>query len=249
MRVYIAGPMTGYKNFNREAFHKAEEELKREGHTVLNPAVLPDGLTQPHYMDICMAMIRCVDAIYMLKGWQRSAGAKAELALAEKLGHAVIFQRQTVSNQWRPDICPITGRAFFMWIEHPKLGNVPTYGGPLDSYTIPTKDSDGEFSCERYDHDFGGWVESECLGLYLIDDEEQCRVYELEERVKELEAREVHLPTRYGLRYGHPINADERHVMIPKENGCWIYLADLEHVLRVAGIRIKGEEHGNQTRR
>ncbi|EOT3323926.1 hypothetical protein ACLAFL_005148, partial [Escherichia coli] len=107
----------------------------------------------------------------------------------------------------------------------------------------------GEFSCERYDHDFGGWVESECLGLYLIDDEEQCRVYELKERVKELEAREVHLPTRYGLRYGHPINADERHVMIPKENGCWIYLADLEHVLRVAGIRIKGEEHGNQTRR
>ena len=40
VRVYIAGPMTGYKNFNREAFHKAEEELKREGHTVLNPAVL-----------------------------------------------------------------------------------------------------------------------------------------------------------------------------------------------------------------
>ncbi|EEU1876901.1 TPA: hypothetical protein JXT23_002218 [Escherichia coli] len=92
-----------------------------------------------------------------------------------------------MNNQWRPDICPITGRAFFMWIEHPKLGNVPTYGGPLDSYTIPTRDSDGEFSCERYDHDFGGWVESECLGLYLIDDKEQCRVYELEERIAELE--------------------------------------------------------------
>ncbi|EOT7937581.1 hypothetical protein ACKY21_005007, partial [Escherichia coli] len=27
-------------------------------------------------------------------GWQRSAGAKAELALAEKLGHAVIFQEE-----------------------------------------------------------------------------------------------------------------------------------------------------------
>ncbi|HDQ6799041.1 TPA: DUF4406 domain-containing protein, partial [Escherichia coli O128AB:H2] len=25
VRVYIAGPMTGYENFNREAFHKAEE--------------------------------------------------------------------------------------------------------------------------------------------------------------------------------------------------------------------------------
>lgn len=60
-------------------------------------------------------------------------------------------------------------------------------------------------------------------------------------RIAELEAREVQLPTRYDLRYGHPINADERHVMIPKENGSWLYLIDLEHALRVSGIRIKGE--------
>ncbi|EFK1983037.1 ead/Ea22-like family protein [Escherichia coli] len=167
---------------------------------------------------------------------------KLRVELEEVKQHAEeLSETKAVRNQWRPDICPITGRTFFMWIEHPTLGNVPTYGGPLDSYTIPTKDGDGEFSCERYDHDFGGWVESECLGLYLIDDREQCRVYELEERVKELETREVHLPTRYGLRYGHPINDDERHVMIPKENGSWLYLIDLEHALRVAGIRIKGE--------
>ena len=67
-------------------------------------------------------------------------------------------------------------------------------------------------------------------------------------RIAELEAREVQLPTRYDLRYGHPINADERQVMIPKENGSWLYLIDLEHALRVSGIRIKGEEHGNKTR-
>ncbi len=80
--------------------------------------------------------------------------------------------------------------------------------------------------------------------LALLDEREA-----QSKRIAELEAREVQLPTRYGLRYGHPINADERHVMIPKENGSWIYLADLEHVLRVAGIRIKGEEHANKTRR
>lgn len=62
-----------------------------------------------------------------------------------------------------------------------------------------------------------------------------------EKRIAELEAREVQLPTRYDLRYGHPINADELHVMIPKENGSWLYLIDLEHTLRVADIRIKGE--------
>ncbi|HFT8731577.1 TPA: ead/Ea22-like family protein [Escherichia coli] len=60
-------------------------------------------------------------------------------------------------------------------------------------------------------------------------------------RIAELEAREVQLPTRYDLRYGHPINADERQVMIPKENGSWLYLIDLEHALRVADIRVKGE--------
>ena len=60
-------------------------------------------------------------------------------------------------------------------------------------------------------------------------------------RIAELEAREVQLPTRYDLRYGHPINADERQVMIPKENGSWLYLIALEHALRVADIRIKGE--------
>ncbi|EFE5409912.1 hypothetical protein CGN23_002220 [Escherichia coli] len=61
------------------------------------------------------------------------------------------------------------------------------------------------------------------------------------QRIAELEAREVQLPAGYELRYGHPINADERHVMIPKENGSWLCLIDLEHALRVAGIRIKGE--------
>ncbi|MBF5597332.1 DUF4406 domain-containing protein [Escherichia coli] len=95
VRVYIAGPMTGYEDFNRPAFHAAGLALSQEGRTVLNPAVLPDGLTQAQYMDICMAMIRSVDAVYLLKNWYQSAGARAELALAEKLGCAVIFQEVT----------------------------------------------------------------------------------------------------------------------------------------------------------
>lgn len=43
MKIYIAGPMTGRENFNREAFNKEAERLTRHGHTVLNPASLPDG--------------------------------------------------------------------------------------------------------------------------------------------------------------------------------------------------------------
>jgi hypothetical protein len=76
------------------------------------------------------------------------------------------------SAQWKPEICPITRRPFFMWIEHPSDGMVPTYGGPLDSYTIPTLDSDGEFCCERFDHDEGCWVDSECVDVRLTNDQE-----------------------------------------------------------------------------
>ncbi|EFP5545594.1 ead/Ea22-like family protein [Escherichia coli] len=160
---------------------------------------------------------------------------KLRVELEEVKQHAEeLSETNAVRNQWRPDICPITGRAFFMWIEHPTLGNVPTYGGPLDSYTIPTKDGDGEFSCERYDHDFGGWVESECLGLYLIDDREQCRVYELEERVKELDAREITLPERSSMLHRTDFHDDYQTVMAYK-------VSEVIDAIRATGIRIKGE--------
>lgn len=55
--------------------------------------------------------------------------------------------------------CPITHRPFFMNLEHPEMGEVPTFGGPFDSYTIPEVDDDGDLRCERYDHDAGSWIE------------------------------------------------------------------------------------------
>lgn len=53
--------------------------------------------------------------------------------------------------------------------------------------------------------------------------------------------RAVTLPTGYSVRPGHPINEAERGVMIPKDNGPWLSRHDVEHALRVAGIRINGE--------
>lgn len=87
--------MTGLVEFNRPAFMFMSARLTAAGHTVLNPAILPDGLSQFEYMDICTAMLRCADAIYLLSGWQKSAGARAEHALAEKLGLQIIFQEYT----------------------------------------------------------------------------------------------------------------------------------------------------------
>lgn len=67
--------------------------------------------------------------------------------------------RDKTEGRWCPDACPVTGKPFFMWMDHPELGYVPTYGGPYDSYTIAEPDEDGYFRSERYDHDRGEWIE------------------------------------------------------------------------------------------
>lgn len=164
------------------------------------------------------------------------------LALVEALEKA---QRAgSIDNQWKPDVCPITGRRFFLWIEHPELGYVPTYGGPYDSYTIPKRDSDGEFSCERYDHDVGGWVDGECVGAYLIDDDEQCRVYELEQRIAELESQLKSAENNEIDARCHIAELESSTVKIP-------YLPDdcdrteahykYQAALRAAGIKVEAE--------
>ncbi|EME0310855.1 DUF4406 domain-containing protein [Enterobacter hormaechei] len=92
MKIYIAGPMTGYENYNRPMFNAVAQQMLSGGHVVLNPAALPDGLSQREYMDICLAMLRCADAIHMLHGWQESEGAVAEHAMAKKLGIKISYQ-------------------------------------------------------------------------------------------------------------------------------------------------------------
>ena len=93
MKVYIAGPMTVLPHFNRPAFNQAALNLSFEKHVPLNPAILPDGLTEADYMAVGITMLQRADAIFLLTGWQFSAGARAEHALALKLGLEVIEQR------------------------------------------------------------------------------------------------------------------------------------------------------------
>lgn len=95
MKIYIAGPMTGYPGYNRTAFFSKAKELMEVGHIVLNPALLPAGLCESEYMDICLAMVRSANAVYLLKGWEESVGARAEHELAQKLGLNVIYESPT----------------------------------------------------------------------------------------------------------------------------------------------------------
>ena len=90
-KIYIAGPMSGLPNFNRDAFNAEAHRLLGLGHVALNPATLPDGLEQHEYMAICIEMVKMADQLVMLPGWERSAGARAEHALAIKIGKTIIL--------------------------------------------------------------------------------------------------------------------------------------------------------------
>lgn len=82
MIIYIAGPMAGIEDNNKKAFYSMQYALEDKGHTVLNPAILPDGLPATAYMPICLAMLEQCDAIILLKNWASSAGANIELDYA-----------------------------------------------------------------------------------------------------------------------------------------------------------------------
>lgn len=88
MKIYIAGKITGEPDYY-EKFQEAQEELEAQGHIVLNPAQLPEGMSKAEYMRICFAMIDCADAVCLLEDWLQSEGAKLEQQYCEYIGKRV----------------------------------------------------------------------------------------------------------------------------------------------------------------
>lgn len=90
MKVYIAGPMTGYKNLNYDAFNTAEEILLEQGHEVRNPAKVevPDGVkpTWEWFMKRTIPMMLECDVVVCLAGCAKSKGATMEMRIANELG-------------------------------------------------------------------------------------------------------------------------------------------------------------------
>jgi hypothetical protein len=103
-RIYIAGPMSGYPEWNYPSFFAAEDKLRAEGWVVHNPAAKDkeNGFEDAEAMvagDTALAIkkgtfdfreaymwdIRMViegDGIFMLKNWEQSPGARGEHAAA-----------------------------------------------------------------------------------------------------------------------------------------------------------------------
>ena len=104
IRIYIAGPMRGIRNFNRKAFANADKHLTEVGiYKTFNPSKFDEqsGMTDQELeskegLRIVMRrdledVLKC-DAVYMLNGWEKSEGAKIEHALATMLGLTIMYQ-------------------------------------------------------------------------------------------------------------------------------------------------------------
>ena len=97
--IYIAGPMAGLPDDNFPAFFEAEKRLANDGWTPINPArfnyVFGSDLTKRLLDAICeseRAAIPHLDAIYLLKGWEASLGARRELLVALQNNLQVIVE-------------------------------------------------------------------------------------------------------------------------------------------------------------
>ena len=120
LTIYVSGGMTGYKDFNYPKFNRVASELRAKGYEVINPAtdvkpILASGeeitIEELHKRmesgevaqdeswkaflrgDIVAVLLKC-NAVYNLKGWKASKGARFENSVARKMGYQ-FFQEGT----------------------------------------------------------------------------------------------------------------------------------------------------------
>lgn len=88
--IYLAGPMTGYPDYNYQAFAEYAEMWREEGHNIINPAENFGGIqTLPRRRYIVEAielLAHNTKAIALMPGWELSEGARMEVSIAHTLG-------------------------------------------------------------------------------------------------------------------------------------------------------------------
>lgn len=108
--IYIAGPMRGLPDYNYPAFDAAADALKQSGWEVENPAAIGRVYGTPEEINAEKNLLAWVmnaerrrlalcDAIFLLDGWEKSAGARKELALALALGLDIILKPQDAPRE------------------------------------------------------------------------------------------------------------------------------------------------------
>lgn len=125
MKLYLAGPMRGYPEFNFPAFHAAAAKLRAAGHEVFSPA---ERDIERHGTDISKGNVngdvqvaasnhgfslrealgddlawicKHAEGIALMPGWEHSKGALAEHATAYALGLKVVLLSKSDIDEGR----------------------------------------------------------------------------------------------------------------------------------------------------
>lgn len=115
MKYYLAGPMSGYPQFNIPAFDRIGRYLRNAGFEIVSPAELDHpverlrflaspngapGATGRTWGDFLSRDVRIVanevQGVFLMDGWAQSRGAKLEAFVGYLCGHD--FKRVTESS-------------------------------------------------------------------------------------------------------------------------------------------------------
>jgi hypothetical protein len=124
---------------NHPAFFEAEDTLKKKGHKVINPARMDQELgLDPHnsqmdnkFIEDCArrdidAVFEC-DELVLLPNWEKSKGAKAEIAVAQWLSKPIRLYPSMVKLE-KEDVCDVAKRLT-------SYDRQLDYGSPIEDFT------------------------------------------------------------------------------------------------------------------
>jgi len=139
VKVYLAGPMRGYDQFNFPAFHAATADLRERGYTVSSPAEHDEaigfdatagsleGFNLEASMEWDLLAVLSSEAVVVLPGWRTSKGVGHEVAVARVTGRPVL----EYPSLEPVTIEPVTDEATRL-VHGARQGS---YGHPADDFT------------------------------------------------------------------------------------------------------------------
>lgn len=101
MRIYISGPITGVEERERNLrFFKASERLRSDPHygdaELFIPLTaneqMPLWFSHADYMRVSLTELDICDAVYFIRGWEKSLGCCEEHGYALGKGKTVIYE-------------------------------------------------------------------------------------------------------------------------------------------------------------
>lgn len=104
MKWYISGKISGLPTEQVTAkFRQAEQQIRAFGHEPINPldnGVDKEASWNEHLVADIALLLEC-DAIYLLKDWEASKGARIEANIAEECGLEIIPQPEYATYESR----------------------------------------------------------------------------------------------------------------------------------------------------